>query len=152
MDVRLLSLPMFLYNLSDSTEGKWKAEIFKEGTGCSRQDPGLFFWEADILAWTAHSVLLSVLRQAGMNCLGLYVTKVLIERLLLKDQSVRIFRDFSWYVWAQVSLSVDWKLEKKWFLSKDANWSAILWCYFFFIFTYSASIFFNYPLWTKHKG
>lgn len=49
-----------------------------------------------MLAWRAHLVLLSVLRQAGMNCLGLYITTVLVERLLLKDQSVSIFRDFSW--------------------------------------------------------
>lgn len=57
-------------------------------------------------------MLISVLRQAGMNYLGVYVTTVLVERLLLKDQSVSIFRDFSWSVWAPVSFSVDWKLEK----------------------------------------
>lgn len=150
MDVGLLSLLMSFYNWSDSTEGKWKAEISKEGDAPARP------WSLLLRSWYAgleNTLGAYICAETGGDELSRVVCnystcrKVAFERPISKHIQ-RLF-----LVCVGPSFLLCWlEVRKKWSLSKDTNWSAILMLLFFFRFHLFCQFFLNYPLWTKHRG
>lgn len=100
--VRPVRLPMSLYNLSDSTEGKLRALQIRSRILQARP------WSLLLRSWDAgleSSLCAFIYAKRSWNELFRVVTKVLTETLLLKDQSAITVGDFSWSMWVPVSLS-----------------------------------------------